>query len=97
MNSDEAFDYLSKTYQVPRGLLVAQITKIRGENGTTISNLALADWLREQAQSIERGVGAYGRKVSEKSLTEIALWRLCADRLEQETKKGIKDGVVAVA
>lgn len=96
-NSDLAFDCLAKAYGIPREVLVAQIPKLRNENGSTVTNIALVDWLREQAQKLERGLGYYGNPTHVNTLSEIALFRLCADRLKQETYRGRSNEPIAYA
>lgn len=86
MNTDEAFDCLAKNYDVPRELLVAQIGKLK-DNNRAITNFALVAWLRERAAAYERGLGYYGAAVNPETLAEIALYKLCAERLEETTNK----------
>ena len=83
MNTDEAFMTLAKAYAIPEQIFRAQVGAIRGSNGTSVSNLALVTWLREQAQSYERGMGSYGHPVAIETLSKVALYRLCAERLEK--------------
>jgi len=91
MTTEDAWAHLSKTYGVPREVLEAQIGRLRGEDGTLASDFALADWLREEAQMYERGVGTYGYKPDVWALGKIALFRLCAERLERAAKKDNPD------
>jgi hypothetical protein len=87
MNTDEAFKTLAKAYAIPIELIQAQISKIKNESGSTVTNFALAAWLRECAQKYERGLGYYGKPTHIDTLSEISLYRLSADRLEEATKK----------
>lgn len=91
ITTDDAWNHLANTYWVPRETLEAQIGRIRGEDGTLASDFALADWLREQAQARERGMGAYGHSVDIATLSQVALFRLCAERLERTAKKDNPD------
>lgn len=87
MNTDEAILVLAKAYAIPEEALLAQITAVRGESGTTPSDLALAAWLREQAQQYERGMGHYGNPIHPETLSTVALFRLAAERLEKRAKE----------
>lgn len=85
MNTNEAITVLAKNYGVPEKVLVGLIVTAKGELGTAVSDLALSSWLKEQAQKYERGMGNYGQKVRIESLSEVALYRMAAERLEKRS------------
>jgi hypothetical protein len=87
MNTDDALTCVAQGYCVPREVLLALIVKARGEEGSPVTNFALVNWLREEAQKYERGLGHYGHPIHQSTLNQIALLRLCADRLETATNQ----------
>lgn len=99
MNSDDALEVLAKSYCIPAAVILAEISKIRGKDGgNAISNQGLADWLREEAMKYERGFFyPPGQRAGIDTLSRIALFRLCADRLEQPMKTFCGCEPIAVA